>query len=147
MVKYAYCKVCDKEVDKPVRKPMETFHKVIWVIISIASVGIGAIVFAIVYTNKKKVYCPTCRTKVEFSREPHKKPDEETEPLTPREKVLKKAGKAKEKKIKTEEEDTSKAMEEEEEIVEELTFCPYCGEDIKKGISSCPYCHSTLAIR
>ena len=146
MAKYAYCKVCDKEVDKPVRKPIETFHKVIWVIISIATLGIGAIVFAIVYANRKKVYCPTCRIKVEFSSEPHKKPDEETEPLTPKEKVLKKAGKAKEKKIKTEEEDSSKVLEE-EEIEEELTFCPYCGEDIKKGISSCPYCHSTLTIR
>ncbi|MCK4381690.1 MAG: hypothetical protein KAW66_00200 [Candidatus Lokiarchaeota archaeon] len=146
MAKYAYCKVCDKKVDKPVRKPIETFHKVIWVIISIGTVGIGAIIFAIFYANRKKVYCPTCRTKVEFSREPHKKPDEETEPLSPREKVLKKAGKVKEKKIKTEEEDSSEVVEE-EEIEEELTFCPYCGEDIKKGISSCPYCHSVLTIR
>ena len=146
MAKYAYCKVCDKKVDKPVRKPIETFHKVIWVIISIGTVGIGAIVFAFVYANRKRVYCPTCRTKVEFSSEPHKKPDDETEPLTPREKVLKKAGKAKEKKIKTEEEDSSEVVEE-EEIEEELTFCPYCGEDIKKGISSCPYCHSVLTIR
>jgi len=146
MAKHAYCKVCDKEVNKPIRKPTKTFHKVIWVIISFPTVGIAAIVFAIIYANRKKVYCPTCRTKVEFSSEPHKKPDEETEALTPRERVLKKAGKAKEKKIKTEEEDSSEVVEE-EEIEEKLTFCPYCGEDIKKGISSCPYCHSTLAIR
>ena len=145
MAKYAFCKVCDKEVDQPVRKPVETFHKVIWVIISIATVGIGAIVFAIIYSNRKKVYCPTCRTKVELSREPHKKLDEES--LTPREKVLKKAGKAKEKKIKEEEGAPSEIPEEEEEEEEKLTFCPYCGEDIKKGISTCPYCHSVLAIR
>ena len=142
MAKYAYCKVCDKEVDKPVRKPIETFHKVIWVIISIASVGIGAIVFAFVYANRKKVYCPTCRTKVEFSSEPHKKPDEETEPLTQRERVLKKAGKAKEKKTKAEKETVSEITEEEKE--KEQTFCPYCGEDIDVGISKCPYCHSSL---
>ncbi len=139
MAKYAYCKVCDKEVDKPVRKPIETFHKVKWVIISIATVGIGAIIFAIFYANRKKVYCPTCRTKVEFSREPHKKPDEETEPLTPRERVLKKAGKAKEKKTKAEKETPSEIKEEKDQ-----TFCPYCGEDIDMGISKCPYCHSTL---
>ena len=144
MAKYAYCKVCDKEVDKPVRKPIETFHKVIWVIISIATVGVGAIVFAIVYGKRKKVHCPTCRTKVEFSREPHKKPEEETEPLTPRERVLKKAGKAKEKKTKAEKETISETTEEEKEQEKELTFCPYCGEDIDEGISKCPYCHSSL---
>jgi len=143
MAKYAYCKVCDKEVDKPVRKPIETFHKVIWVIISIASVGIGAIVFAFVYANRKKVYCPTCRTKVEFSSEPHKKPDEETEPLTQRERVLKKAGKAKEKKTKAEKETVSE-IKKEKEKEKEQTFCPYCGEDIDVGISKCPYCHSSL---
>ena len=143
MAKYAYCKVCDKEVDKPARKPMETFHKVIWVIISIASVGVGAIVFAFVYANRKRVYCPTCRTKVEFSSEPHKKPDEETEPLTQRERVLKKAGKAKEKKTKAEKETVSEITEEEEKEKEQ-TFCPYCGEDIDVGISKCPYCHSSL---
>jgi ribosomal protein L37AE/L43A len=143
MAKYAYCKVCDKEVDKPARKPMETFHKVIWVIISIASVGIGAIVFAFVYANRKRVYCPTCRTKVEFSSKPHKKPDEETEPLTQRERVLKKAGKAKEKKTKAEKETVSEITEEEEKEKEQ-TFCPYCGEDIDVGISKCPYCHSSL---
>jgi len=145
MVKYAYCKVCDKEVNQPIKKPIPTFQKIIWGIISLATVGIAAIVFAIIYGNRKKVYCETCRTKVEFSSEPHKKPEEDGKPLTQRERILKKAGKAKEKKIETEEE--KEEIIEEEEVEEELTFCPYCGEDIKKGISTCPYCHSTLAIR
>lgn len=147
MTKYAYCKVCDKKVDQPVRKPIETFHKVIWVIFSIGTLGAVAIVFAIYYLNRKKVYCETCRTKVEFSSEPHKKPEEEGEPLTQRERILKKAGKEKEKKAGEEKESPLEKEEEEEEEVEELTFCPYCGEDIKKGISRCPYCHSSLAIR
>ena len=141
MTKYAYCKICDKEVDNPVRKPIETFQKVIWVIISIATVGVAAIIFAIVYANRKKVYCPKCRSKVQFSSEPHAKPEEETEPLTPRERVLKKAGKAKDKKIKVEKETPSETTDEEEK---EETFCPYCGEDIDAGISRCPYCHSSL---
>jgi len=145
MAKHAYCKVCDKEVNKPIKKPIGTFQKIIWIIMSFPTVGIAAIVFAIIYANKKKVYCPTCRTKVEFSSEPHKKPDEETEPLTPRERVLKKAGKAKEKKTKADKETPSEITEEKEEKEEkEQTFCPYCGEDIDVGISKCPYCHSSL---
>ena len=143
MTKYAYCKVCDKEVDQPVRKPIETFHKVIWVMISIATIGIGAIIFAIVYANRKKVYCETCRTKVEFSSKPHKKPEEDGEPLTQRERILKKAGKAKEKKAKAEKEIPSETAEG-AETEKDQSFCPYCGEDIDAGISKCPYCHSTL---
>ena len=139
MIKYAYCKVCDKKVDQPVRKPIGTFHKIIWVMFSIATLGVVAIVFALYYVNRKKAYCETCRTKVEFSSEPHKKPDEETEPLTPRERVLKKAGKEKEKKTKAEKETPSEITEEKDQ-----TFCPYCGEDIDMGISKCPYCHSSL---
>ncbi|MFX1289307.1 MAG: hypothetical protein ACFFFY_12195, partial [Promethearchaeota archaeon] len=87
MTRYAYCKVCDKEVEKPIRNPMETFQKVIWVMISIATLGAAAIVFAIIYARRKKEYCPICRTKVTFSSEPYKKPKEEEEPLTPRERV------------------------------------------------------------
>ena len=143
MTKYAYCKICDKKVENPVRKPIETFHKVIWVMLSIATVGVAAIIFAFIYANKKKIHCPTCQTKVQISSEPHAKSKEETEPLTPREKVLKKAGKAKEKKIKSEE-DASSEITEEEKIEKEQTFCPYCGEDIDAGISKCPYCHSSL---
>jgi len=141
MTKYAYCKICDKEVDNPVKMPMETFQKVIWVIISIATVGVAAIILAIIYAKKKKNHCPTCRSKVQFSSEPHAKPEEEGEPLTQRERILKKAGKAKEKKIKAEEDTTSEITEEAEK---EQTFCPYCGEDIDAGISKCPYCHSSL---
>lgn len=117
MTKYAYCKVCDKEVTKPIKMPMETFQKVIWVILSIASVGIGAIIFAIIYANKKKVHCPTCRAKVVFSSDPYVKPkEEEEEPLTPRETVLKKAGKAKEKKEKEEKEAPSEKKTRKEKI-------------------------------
>jgi cell division protein FtsL len=145
MTKYAYCKICDKQVDNPVRKPMETFQKVIWVMLSIATVGVAAIIFAIVYGNRKKVHCPTCRAKVQFTSEPQGKSKKEGEPLTQRERILKKAGKAKEKKATEEKEIPLEEEEEEEEI--EQTFCPYCGEDINKGISTCPYCHSSLTIR
>ncbi len=145
MTKYAYCKICDKQVENPVREPMKTSQKVVWVMLSIATVGIGAIIFAIVYANRKKIHCPTCRSKVQLLKEPYAKSEKEGKPLTQRERILKKAGKAKEDKIKSEEE--SPEIPEEEEIEVEQTFCPYCGEDIDKGISRCPYCHSTLTIR
>jgi len=147
MTKYAYCKICDKQVDNPVRKPMETFQKVIWVMLSIATVGVAAIIFAIVYGNRKKVHCPTCRAKVQISSEASSKSGKDGEPLTQRERILKKAGQAKEKKEEEGKENPLEEEEEEEEEVIEQTFCPYCGEDINKGISSCPYCHSSLAIR
>jgi len=151
MTKYIYCKVCDKEIDYAVRKPMETFQKVIWVIVIIATVGIASIVYAIYIMNKKKVHCPTCRAKVEFSRKPHKKLEEETEktektePLTTKERVLKKAGKKIEAKKRVEEEEEEEAPSEiTDEKKEEHTFCPYCGEDIKPDAVKCPYCFSSL---
>ena len=147
MTKYIYCKVCDKEIDHAVRKPMETFQKIVWVMVIIATVGIAAIVFAFYQMNKKKVHCPTCRAKVEFSRKPHKKLEEETEqtePLTTKERVLKKAGKKIEAKKRAKEEEEEAPPEITDERKEEETFCPYCGEDIKPDAVKCPYCHSSL---
>lgn len=139
MPRYAYCNVCKKEVENPVRKPLETFQKTIWIILMIASIGILAIVYAFIVMNKKKEYCPTCRTKVQFSSEPFEKEEEEGVPLTPKEKALKKAGKIAETKKKVGE---KKREEEEEE--EETTFCEFCGEEIKEGLKRCPYCHAVL---
>jgi len=145
MTKYIYCKVCDKEIDHAVKKPMETFQKIIWVMVTIATLGIAGIVFAFYYMNKKKVYCPTCRAKVDFSKKPHKKPGEETEPLTTKERVLKKAGEKKEAKKRAEEEEEEEAPSEiTDKKKEDQTFCPYCGEDIKPDVAKCPYCHSSL---
>jgi len=143
MTKHIYCKVCDKEIDHAVRKPMKTFQKVIWVILIIATVGIAAIIFAFYYMDKKKVHCPTCQAKVEFSSKPHKKIEEETEPLTTKERVLKKAGKKIEAKKRAAEEKEAPS-EITDEKKEDNTFCPYCGEDIKPDAVKCPYCHSSL---
>ena len=100
MAKYAYCTVCKKEVEQPVRKPLETFQKLVWVILIIASVGILAIVYAFLVMNKKKEFCATCRTKVQFLSEPIKTEEEEGVPLTAKEKALRKAGKVAEAKKK-----------------------------------------------
>jgi ribosomal protein L37AE/L43A len=145
MTQYWYCKKCKKEVENPIRKPMKTFHKVIWIIVIIASVGIAALVFAIYYYNRKKVYCPVCFSKLEVSSKPFEKEgeEEETVPKTPKEKILKKTGKEIPAKKQLKEEEVEE-IEEKERIKPEQTFCPYCGEDIKLGTKRCPYCGSSL---
>jgi hypothetical protein len=146
MTQYWYCKKCKKEIEKSIRKPMKTFHKIIWVIIIIATVGIAALVFAIYYYNRKKAYCPVCYLKLETSSKPFEKEGEEEEsvPKTPKEKILRKAGKKIPAKKRPKEEGVEDIEEKEKRIKPEDTFCPYCGEDIKPGIRRCPYCGSSL---
>ena len=142
-IRYAYCKVCKKEVEKSSRKPLSTMQKVGWSTISVITIGVGAIVYLIYRTNRPKSYCPNCYAKLEYSNKPFIKP-EDTVPLTAKEKVLKKAGKEIKRKEKVE--------AGEDEVVEDIekkrargeTFCPYCGEDIKPDIDKCPYCGSSL---
>ena len=145
MVQYWYCKTCKKEIDQPIRKPMKTFPKVIWVILIIGTLGIAALAFIIYYYNRSKAYCPVCFSKLEVSTKPFEKEEEEEEsiPKTPKEKILKKAGKKVPAKKRPEEEEVAKEVEK-ESLKPEETFCPYCGETIKPGIKRCPYCGSAL---
>ncbi|MFW9948862.1 MAG: zinc ribbon domain-containing protein [Candidatus Thorarchaeota archaeon] len=141
MTRHAYCNVCKKQVETTVRKPLETFQKVLWIIVIIATVGIAAIIYAFYIMNRKKDYCPTCFSRVQYSNEPFEKEKEEDIPLTPKEKILKKAG----KKLEGKKEKEGRTPEEEGEIIKsENTFCPYCGEDIEPGSRKCPYCHTSL---
>ena len=144
MTGYAYCNVCKKEIDNPVRKPLETSKKTVWIILIVATVGIAALIYAIYYANKQKTYCPTCFSQLKFSKKPfvtEEEKEEEAIPLTAKEKVLKKAG----KEIKSRKKEKEVRLEEEvEEVTEDTTFCPYCGEDIKPDAKKCPYCHSIL---
>ena len=139
MTRYKYCDVCKKEVEHPVRKPLETFQKIIWVIVSIATIGIGAIVFLFYNANRKKKYCPTCFAEVRVTSEPVVEEEVDTTPLTPKEKILKKAGVEKETAPTSQPEKIKEPKK-----AKDATFCPYCGEDIDEGIEKCPYCHSKL---
>lgn len=144
MTRYAYCSVCKKEIGNPVRKPLETSKKTVWIIVIVATVGIAALIYAIYYANRQKTYCPTCFSQLKFSKEPFVKEEEKEEeaiPLTAKEKVLKKAG----KEIKRRKKEKEVRLEEEgEEFTEDKSFCPYCGEDVKPDAKKCPYCHSIL---
>jgi uncharacterized protein with PIN domain len=142
-IRYAYCKVCNKEVEKSSRKPLSTMQKTGWVVIIIITLGIGALVYLIYRSNRPKSYCPTCFTKLEFSDEPFIKP-EDAIPLTPKEKVLKKAGKEIKPKEGLEEKAKEIIEKPEKKPSSDETFCPYCGEDIESGIDKCPYCGSSL---
>ncbi|MFX1323804.1 MAG: zinc-ribbon domain-containing protein [Promethearchaeota archaeon] len=139
-IHYAYCKFCKKEVEDSSRKPLSTMQKVGWLVFSVITVGIGAIVYAIYLSNRPKVYCSTCFTRLIYSDKPFEKVKNDGTPLTAKEKVLKKVGKEK---------SAEKEVEQPKELVAERirpedTFCPYCGEDIKPGSDKCPYCGSAL---
>jgi RNA polymerase subunit RPABC4/transcription elongation factor Spt4 len=135
MTQYAYCNICKKQVEDPIRKPLETFQKVVWIIVIIATAGIAAIIYAFYIVNKSKSYCPVCLTKLTFTTaQVEEKKEEETRILTPKEKVLKKAGKEIKKKEPSDDSDDESKK----------NFCPYCGEVIDLDIKRCPYCHANL---
>ena len=146
MPKYAYCDICKKEISDPERKPMETFTKVIWVLVIIATLGIAAIAFLIVYANKPKHYCSTCFSKLRFTREPIKsKKVEEKElmaNLSAKEKVMRKTEKAQIKKRPGE----KVTLEQDDEDKDRITdiICEFCGEEISSSDKRCPYCFSKL---
>jgi len=144
MEKYYYCPVCKKQIknEETVRNPMETIQKIIWAIIIIATFGIGAIAFLIYHFGvKEKIYCPVCSTKLTISGEPFEKEKEEEEPKTPREKVMKKAGKELPKKKKKKSEEKKKADK------EKGLFCPFCGSTLEAGTKVCPSCGTSIEDR
>ncbi len=142
-IRYAYCKVCKHEVEKSSRKPLDTTQKITWVIISVATLGLGLIAYAIYLSNRPKTYCPDCFTKLEYSDKPFEKPKKKRETMTPREKILDKAGLREE----TEEETVEKKPEpkkKEKEKKKEKIFCEYCGEKLDDDYATCPFCQATL---
>lgn len=138
-IKYAYCRVCKKEVSNPVKKSMDSMQKNVWIVIMIATLGIAVVAY--LFYNafiRKKNYCPNCETKLVYSKEPFEKPKEISEKkkkkLTTKEQVLEKVEvkKVKEKKAKL------------EKLEEDTIICPYCGERIEKDVDKCPYCKTVI---
>ena len=146
-IKFAYCKVCKQEVEKSARKPLDTMQKVVWGIAIVGTIFIAAIPYGIYLSNRPKVYCPTCFTKLEYSDKPFVKPKKKREDMTPKERVLDKAGI---KEEEPEEEEPSKKKpkakkkKKEEDLEEKKISCPYCGETLDEEYAVCPFCQVPL---
>ena len=139
-IKYNYCNVCKQEVEKPSKKPLTREQKTIWVIIIVATIGIGAIIFVIYLSTRPKEYCPDCYTKLIKSDKPFEKPKKKPEDMTPREKILDKAGLEIEESEKTPpRKKETKGKKEEDKI-----FCPFCGEKLEEKIPTCSFCQSVI---
>ena len=135
-IKYSFCNVCKHEVEDPSKKPLTRTQITIWVIVIVATLGLAAIALAIYYSTRPKDYCPECHTKLVKSDKPFEKAKKKPEDMTPREKILDKAGIEEEKSKKK---PSGKKLEEEEENI-----CPFCGEELKKKYPTCPFCQSVL---
>jgi hypothetical protein len=140
-IKYSFCNVCKHEVEDPSKKPLTRTQITIWVIVIVATLGLGAIALAIYYSTRPKDYCPECHTKLMKSDKPFEKAKKKPEDMTPREKILDKAGieEEKSKKKAPKKKPSDKKLEEEEENI-----CPFCGEELKKKYPTCPFCQSVL---
>lgn len=143
-ISYSYCDICDKEVE-PEKKPLDGMQKTIWIIIILSTFGFAIIAYLLYRKSMKKIYCPTCESKLKFSDEPFEKP-KEIEDMTPKEKILSKSGKKitvkeppKKKPVKE-----TKVKEEEVEEEEEKIYCPFCGENLDEKFATCPYCNVAI---
>ena len=143
-IRYAYCKVCKHEVEKSSRKPLTTSQKITWVIIIVATLGIGLIAYAIYLSNRPKSYCPDCFTKLEYSDKPFEKPKKKKEKMTPREKILDKAGLLEETEEEEVVEKKYEPKKEEKEKEKGKIFCEYCGAKLDQDYAICPFCQATL---
>jgi len=146
-IKYAYCKACKQEVDKAVRKPLDTMQKIAWGIGIVGTLGIAAVVYGIYLSNRPKIHCPTCFTKLEYSDKPFVKPKKERKDMTPKERVLDKAGikeEEPEKILKSKKKPETKKRKKEEILEEKKKICPYCGETLDDEYATCPFCQVPL---
>jgi hypothetical protein len=145
-IKFAYCKVCKQEVEESRRKPLDTMQKVVWGIAIVGTLGIAAIGYAVYLSNRPKVYCPTCFTKLEYSDKPFVQPKKKREDMTPKERVLDKVGIEEEAKIEEppKKKPEAKKKKKEEDHKEKKKACPYCGETLDEEYAVCPFCQVPL---
>ena len=141
---YAYCKVCKQEVEKSSRKPLDTMQKGVWGIAIVGTLGLAAIAYGIYLSNRPKVYCTTCFTKLQYSDKPFIKPKKKRDDMTPKERVLDKAGIEEEPKKEslTKKKPETKKSKKEEKSEEEKFYCSFCGEKLDEDYATCPFCQA-----
>jgi RNA polymerase-binding transcription factor DksA len=126
--KFAYCNQCEKEISNPKRKPLDSMHYTIALLLVISSLGFAIIPLLVYYFYiRKKIYCPNCESILEFYSSPDKSPD----PKKQINRVL--------KQIEVE--------KQERELVNKIEpqfFCPYCQKEISENADSCPNCGVNL---
>lgn len=143
-ITYAYCKTCKHEVEDPSRRPLATIQKVVWIMIIVGTIGIGAIVYAFYLSSRPKKFCPDCYGKLEHSDKPFEK-QKKRKDMTTREKVLDKAGIGEDiEKKKQPAKKKAKEKKKKEEKEEKKIFCSFCGEELDEDYSTCPFCKSAL---
>ena len=133
-ISFGYCKYCKKEIESPIKMPLDSMQKTIWVVIIIATIGLAAIALWIYRKYiARKIFCPYCLSKLEISEKPHKtktiSTTPQSTPQTKRAEVLEKAEELK---------------EDQEEKEKKKIYCPFCGEQLSKKIATCPYCKTAI---
>lgn len=125
-----YCPVCQKEIDKPIKKPMTTLAKVVWGLVILASLG-GALIIYLPYRFRivKKKHCPVCYTLLDFKKPKTEEIKPKFDTSTAKGKVLEKVEKVK----------ASKKVKKEDEY-----FCPFCGAHISPTATTCPSCKTLI---
>lgn len=139
-----YCKICKKEVEEARRKPMDTMEKVIWGMVIVATIGLAAIVYAIVLSNRPKHYCPTCFTKLDFSDKPFEKPKKKREEMTAKEKILAKTSAQEEDEEEVLVKEKPDEKKKEKKLKKKKIICSYCGAELEEEVAICPFCQATL---
>lgn len=133
-VYFYYCTYCKKEVLNPVKPPMESFHKHIWVVIILATLGF-AVIALFIYRKYivKKHNCPTCLSKLKITEQPlDSKTLAPKKPSTPKEQILEKV------------EELGGIINNPNTDDLDKIFCPFCGEELEKDIVTCPYCQTAI---
>jgi preprotein translocase subunit SecF len=128
---YRYCNTCKKGIENPIKKPIDSMEKSIWIIIILSTLGLGIIPFLIYqYGMKERNYCPECQSKLQISDKPFEEPKkaEKAKPKTPKEKVLAKV----EEKEEAETKPSRKKPTKIEEGVEEETVQKAVKKPVKK---------------
>ncbi len=143
-ITYTYCKTCKHELEDPARRPLSMIQKIVWIMVIVGTIGIGAIVYAFYLSSRPKKYCPDCSGKLEYSDKPFEKP-KKREDMTPRERVLDKAGIEEEtEKKKQQAKKKAEQKKKKEELEEKKIFCSFCGEELKEDYPTCPFCKAAL---